>query len=158
MFTFRSHLPSPEATAAFAAALAPRLRGGDAILLSGTLGAGKSHFARALIRARLGDPGAEVPSPTFTLVQSYEADGVELWHADLYRLSSPEEVIETGLDEAFQTAICLVEWPDRLGDLAPPDALSLTLEMAQGDARRLVATGPARWAARLEGLVETGDA
>lgn len=138
-------------TAALAARLAPLLRAGDALLLSGPLGAGKSAFARALIRARLGDPGAEVPSPTFTLVQAYETPAGALWHADLYRLERPEEVRELGLVEAFGHALCLVEWPDRLGPLTPPGALRLDL-LPDGDGRRATFSGPAAWAARLEAL------
>ena len=91
------------------------LRAGDCVLLEGPIGAGKTHFCRALIRARLGRE-EDVPSPTFTLVQTYDAD-VEIWHADLYRLSHPDEALELGLEDAFASAICLVEWPERLGEL-----------------------------------------
>lgn len=157
-FTLRSTLPTPESTADLAIALAPRLGLGDTLLLSGDLGAGKSHFARALIRARLGDPAAEVPSPTFTLVQTYDAGDVEVWHADLYRLSGPEEVEEIGLADAFETAICLVEWPDRLGDLTPPGALTLNFRVAGETRRDLTAQGPDAWRARLRGLLDPADA
>lgn len=122
-------LPDDAATARLGQWLAPRLAPGDVILLEGPIGAGKSHLARALILARLGR-AEDVPSPTFTLVQTYEADA-EIWHADLYRLTHPDEVIELGLEAAFATAICLVEWPDRLGDLTPPDALHLRLAAAE---------------------------
>jgi tRNA threonylcarbamoyladenosine biosynthesis protein TsaE len=132
-------LPDPEATEALGRKLAGLTRAGDAILLEGPIGAGKSSLARAFIRARLGE-GEEVPSPTFTLVQVYDDHGTEIWHADLYRLTHPDEVWELGLDEAFQTAICLVEWPDRLGKHLPPDALHLRLE-ALGDGRRAVIHG-----------------
>ncbi|NEY90326.1 tRNA (adenosine(37)-N6)-threonylcarbamoyltransferase complex ATPase subunit type 1 TsaE [Tabrizicola oligotrophica] len=114
---------------------APRLGPGDCLLLEGPIGSGKSQFARALIQARLGR-AEDVPSPTFTLVQTYHAD-VEIWHADLYRLSHPDEVLELGLDAAFDTAICLIEWPDRLGSHAPPQALRLCFQ-AEGDGRRVV--------------------
>lgn len=126
-------LAGPDDTDRLATTLAPLLAAGDCLLLSGPIGAGKSHFARALIRARLGRM-EEVPSPSFTLVQTYP-DSPEIWHADLYRLSHPDEVLELGLDDAFATAICLVEWPDRLGRLTPPDALTLTLS-AEHDGRR----------------------
>lgn len=119
-------LADEDATSAFGAALADHLQAGDCVLLEGPIGVGKSHLARALIRARLGRV-EEVPSPTFTLVQTYQAEDVEIWHADLYRLSHPDEVLELGLDDAFASAICLVEWPDRLGGHVPPDALRIRL-------------------------------
>lgn len=145
------HLPTEADTAALAARLAPRLGPGDALLLSGPVGAGKSAFARALIRARLGDPAAEVPSPSFTLVQTYGDGAGALWHADLYRLSHPDEVAELGLPAAFEEAICLVEWPDRLGPFLPPGALRLDLA-PEGEGRRATFRGPPGWAPRLEGL------
>jgi tRNA threonylcarbamoyladenosine biosynthesis protein TsaE len=119
--------------------LATLARPGDVILLEGPIGAGKSSLARAFIRARLG-AGEEVPSPTFTLVQVYDDHGTEIWHADLYRLTHPDEVWELGLDQAFETAICLVEWPDRLGRHLPPDALRIKLE-AMGDGRLALVSG-----------------
>lgn len=134
-------------TALFASVLAADLRAGDCIRLEGDLGAGKSHFARALIRTRLGDPMAEVPSPTFTLVQSYEdAGGTAIWHADLYRLSAPEELDELGLDDALADAITLVEWPDRADNL-PDDALEIRLIADMDhDHRRITVKGDAdRW-------------
>jgi tRNA threonylcarbamoyladenosine biosynthesis protein TsaE len=145
-------LSSEAETAALAAQLAGRLAAGDTLLLSGPVGAGKSAFARALIRARLGDPGAEVPSPTFTLVQTYGEGAEALWHADLYRLSHPDEVAELGLLAAMEDAICLVEWPDRLGPLAPPSALLVELEPDGDEARRLTLSGAPSWATRLEAL------
>lgn len=143
----RIPLPSAEATATLGARLAPRLGPGDVLLLAGPIGAGKTHLARALIQTRLAAAGRmeDVPSPTFTLVQTYDAGGVEIWHADLYRLSHPDEAWELGLEAAFDTAICLVEWPDRLGRATPADALTLTLEDA-GTGRVAVLSGPDRWA------------
>lgn len=132
-------LPDPEATEALGRKLAGLVRPGDAILLEGPIGAGKSCLARAFIRARLGDQ-EEVPSPTFTLVQVYDDRGTEIWHADLYRLTHPDEVWELGLDQAFETAICLVEWPDRLGRHLPPDALTVRLD-AKGEGRQAVIAG-----------------
>lgn len=123
----------------FGAALAHLLRPGDTLLLDGPVGAGKSHVARAAIRALCGAE-TEVPSPTFTLVQVYDGPDCEIWHADLYRLTHPDEVWELGLDEAFQTAICLVEWPDRLGAHLPPEALRIRLEAA-GEGRRAQISG-----------------
>lgn len=137
-------------TAALGRALAALARPGDVLLLEGPVGAGKSHLARAFIRARAHDPGAEVPSPTFTLVQTYPdaQTGGEVWHADLYRLSDPGELAELGLDEAIDRAICLIEWPDRL-DMAPPEALRIRIEPLPDapDLRRITLSGnPARWA------------
>lgn len=126
------YLPDAEATSALGAWFAPRLQRGDCLLLEGPIGAGKSHFARALIQARLGR-AEDVPSPSFTLVQTYEAD-VELWHSDLYRLTHPDEALELGLDQAFGSAITLIEWPDRLGNAAPANALRLAFAL-QGEGR-----------------------
>lgn len=133
--------------------LARRLRhgfsAGDVLLLAGPIGAGKSCFARALILALLADHNAieDVPSPTFTLVQTYQAGDLEIWHSDLYRLTLPDEVAELGLFDAFETALCLVEWPDRLGDEAPISALSLTFELCEDpDQRNLRISGLAdKW-------------
>ena len=132
-------LPDEAATAALGARLAAVAKAGDCLLLSGPIGAGKSTLARAFIRARCG-VNEEVPSPTFTLVQVYEDGVTEIWHADLYRLSHPDEVWELGLDDAFTRAISLVEWPDRLGKHVPEGALHLTLE-AEGEGRRAVIRG-----------------
>jgi tRNA threonylcarbamoyladenosine biosynthesis protein TsaE len=137
--TLTLDLPTADETEVLGQKLAGLVRPGDAILLEGPIGAGKSCLARSLIRARLGRK-EEVPSPTFTLVQVYEAESGDIWHADLYRLTHPDEVWELGLDDAFETAICLVEWPDRLGGHLPPDALHVRLE-AHGDGRRAVVSG-----------------
>jgi len=131
-------LPDEAATTRLGVVLAQLLQQGDTILLAGSIGAGKTHLSRALIRARL-ERDEDIPSPTFTLIQTY-ATTPEIWHADLYRLSHSEEVLELGLDAAFDTAICLVEWPDRLGDLAPSDAISLTLSQ-ENEGRRADITG-----------------
>ena len=133
-------LGSASQTAALASALSPTLRPGDSILLAGGLGSGKTHFARALIQTRLAEAGRfeDVPSPTFTLVQVYSDHETELWHVDLYRLSGPDEVAELGLEEAFVRAVCLVEWPERLGNLIPDDALTLRFEMTSTPGERLV--------------------
>ena len=141
-------LGSPAATEALARAIAPHLGPGDMVGLSGGLGAGKSTFARALIAARLVALGRaeDIPSPSYTLVQTYDLDGVELWHADLYRLRSPAETAELGLEDAFATAITVVEWAERLGTALPARRLMLALELVPGndDSRRarLSATGP----------------
>jgi tRNA threonylcarbamoyladenosine biosynthesis protein TsaE len=145
-------LPDEAATTALGQLFAAHLQVGDTVLLSGAIGAGKSHFARAFIRARLGRI-EDVPSPTFTLVQTYEDAASDIWHADLYRLSHPDEVIELGLDEAFSTAICLIEWPDRLGPLAPKEAIRLTLSQS-GEGRRAELRGPTDAALRAELMAE----
>ena len=150
--TITLHLTATSAadTARIATRLGQGLKAGDVILLDGPVGAGKSVFARARIQSRLAELGRweDVPSPSFTLVQTYELDGITLWHADLYRLSDPQDCIELGLDQAFEDAVCLVEWAERLGPLIPPGALHL--QVAQGatpDMRELqFRTTNARWA------------
>jgi tRNA threonylcarbamoyladenosine biosynthesis protein TsaE len=157
--SLRLRLSGPDDTAAFARRLAPRLGAGDTLLLCGPLGSGKSHLARALIQTRLSAAGRveEVPSPTYTLVQEYADGPLRILHADLYRLSGPEDVIETGLDAAFGSALVLVEWPDRLGALTPPDALTLSLAEAEGGASRVAAlTGGPKWRALLADLARSG--
>ncbi|NDW32094.1 tRNA (adenosine(37)-N6)-threonylcarbamoyltransferase complex ATPase subunit type 1 TsaE [Salipiger sp. PrR007] len=152
MTTRALSLPSPDATGALAATLAPRLRPGDVLLLTGGIGAGKTHFARCLIQSLMDEP-EDVPSPTFTLVQVYDVPTGELWHSDLYRLSDPDQVVELGLTEAFDEAICLVEWPDRLQDLTPAAALSLSFEVTGDETRQVTLEWQdARWDSRLEGL------
>ena len=126
---------SQDALELIAASLAAMLRPGDAVLLSGPLGAGKSTFARALLRAACADPAMEVPSPTYTLVQTYDAPGLTLHHYDLWRLDGPESLAELGWDDA-RSGVVLVEWPDRLGACTPKAALHVTLAL-DGDARRL---------------------
>jgi len=129
--TRRLALADEAATTVAAAALARTLRPGDVVLLAGPLGAGKTTFARAVIRT-LTSADEEVPSPTFTLVQTYETTAGPLWHFDLYRLCDPEEVFELGWEDAVTGGIVLVEWPDRLGRLCPARRLELTLEPAAG--------------------------
>jgi tRNA threonylcarbamoyl adenosine modification protein YjeE len=149
-FPITLELPTEAATTALAERLAPRLAAGDALLLSGPIGAGKTHFARALIKARLRAAGRdeEIPSPTFTLVQTYDDGQAEIWHADLYRVASAAEL---GLDEAFRDAIVLVEWPDRLGQDAPRDALRLDFASGpdEGSRRVTLSSDDARWASML---------
>jgi tRNA threonylcarbamoyladenosine biosynthesis protein TsaE len=135
--------PDETATAILAATLAPRARAGDVILLSGPLGAGKTSFARAFIRARTNNPALDIPSPTFTLVQTYEARGGDIWHYDLWRAASLTDLEELAWDEA-RAGIVLVEWPDRLGPLAPPDALHITITL-DPPGRGITLIGPARW-------------
>ncbi|MCK8786475.1 tRNA (adenosine(37)-N6)-threonylcarbamoyltransferase complex ATPase subunit type 1 TsaE [Roseomonas sp. NAR14] len=149
-------LPDLAATHRLAARCASMLRPGDAVLLDGPLGAGKSEFARALLRALAGDPALEVPSPSFTLVQGYALPGgpagSAAHHLDLYRLAGPDEMAELGWEEARE-GIVLVEWPDRLGPLRPADALAITLAPlpADPDARLATLSG---WPDRLPALLD----
>jgi tRNA threonylcarbamoyladenosine biosynthesis protein TsaE len=140
-------LAAPDDTARLGRWLAGCLQPGDTVLLQGPIGSGKSHLARSVIQSWLGQM-EDVPSPTYTLVQTYGEGDAEIWHADLYRLSHPDEVIELGLDDAFGRAICLVEWPERLGHATPDSALRLTFSQ-DGGGRRVVLTGSAEWAERL---------
>lgn len=133
------------ALAAIAANLAPALRPGDIIALSGDLGAGKTTFARGILRG-LGWAG-EVPSPSFTLVQTYPTDPV-LWHVDLYRLATPGDADALGLDDAWDSAVVVIEWPERLGDRLPADALCLRLDGAGEVTRRLTWHLPPSWEGR----------
>ena len=133
-------LPDLESLGVLAGWVAARLRPGDAILLSGPLGAGKTALARALLRQLAGDPGLEVPSPSFTLVQSYETRLGWVHHFDLWRLDGPGGVAELGWDELAQD-IVLVEWPDRLGELRPAAALDVALCLLPGGARQAVLRG-----------------
>ncbi|WP_204353987.1 tRNA (adenosine(37)-N6)-threonylcarbamoyltransferase complex ATPase subunit type 1 TsaE [Yoonia maritima] len=144
-------LPNETDTVALASRIAPLLAPGDTLLLEGSIGAGKSAFARALIRARLGRM-EDVPSPTFTLVQTYEDPEGDIWHCDLYRLTHPDEVFELGLDEAFTTAICLIEWPDRLGNDAPENALKLALAAGDTEHSVQITTTP-EWHDRLKAVL-----
>lgn len=147
-------LPNETATQACAQDLAARLRPGDCLALVGDLGAGKTFFARAVIRAMMGDPAFEVPSPTFTLLQTYPAPLAEIWHYDWYRLEQPEELMELGWRDDPAARISLVEWPDRFAQEIPPHALGLRLESAGPEARRLTVEGDAAWSHRLQGWPE----
>lgn len=148
------HLPSADATQNLAQRIGAVLNPGDVLLLEGPIGAGKTHFARSLIQSLLPLP-EDVPSPTFTLVQVYEGTQSEIWHADLYRLTGPDEVVELGLTDAFEEAICLVEWPDRLAELKPDEALSLSFSITEDEGERLLelsANSP-RWRDIFESLL-----
>jgi tRNA threonylcarbamoyladenosine biosynthesis protein TsaE len=147
-------LPDAAATAALAAPLAPLARAGDVVALRGALGSGKTSFARAFIAARAGH-AVEVPSPTYTLVQTYELPDGAIWHFDLYRLARADDAIELDIDEAFATGISLIEWPERLGDLLPTQRLDLTLafeDAGRGAGRRARFAAGESWPVRLAGL------
>ena len=135
--------------------IALKVRAGDLITLTGDLGAGKTTFARAFIRAMLDDLTAEVPSPTFTLVQSYPTQRIEIAHFDLYRLNSPDELDEIGFDEAVTGGVALVEWPERAGDRLSGNRLDIALASGNPAATRTITLTPdAGWTARLTRLRE----
>ncbi len=140
-------LPDPAASAAFGAWLAGLVAPGDVITLAGPLGAGKTSIARGLLAA-LGLAG-EAPSPSFAIVQPYDPPEVRIpvLHIDLYRIDSPDEMAELGLDEAAQDSLLIVEWPEQAGPGYWPDALSLTINV-DGSGRRLTAQVPEAWRAR----------
>ena len=138
-------LADEAATLAAGARLATAARAGDVITLSGALGAGKTTLARGFIGA-LGHRG-DVPSPSFAIVQPYEDLDPPVWHVDLYRLEDPSELEELGLDAAAD-AVLLIEWPERVGEGAWPDALRLSLDQADPCYRSLTATLPAAWVNR----------
>ncbi|MDR3448800.1 MAG: tRNA (adenosine(37)-N6)-threonylcarbamoyltransferase complex ATPase subunit type 1 TsaE [Alphaproteobacteria bacterium] len=129
-------LPDLAATRALAARIAPTLRKGDCVALSGELGAGKTEFARALLQA-LGVTG-DIPSPTFTLVQGYDAGGLSIFHFDLYRLKSPDELDELGWDDALADGLVVVEWPERAGNRLPAQRLELRFIMTPAHARAVI--------------------
>lgn len=142
-------LADEAATMALGERLAGLARPGDVITLNGTLGTGKSTLARAFVRA-LTCPDEEVPSPTFTLVQTYETEVGDIWHFDLYRLEKPDDSFELGIEEAFAEGICLIEWPDRLGRLMPRARLDVDLSAgATAGVRRAVLTSHQAWDDRL---------
>ncbi|MGN6670999.1 MAG: tRNA (adenosine(37)-N6)-threonylcarbamoyltransferase complex ATPase subunit type 1 TsaE [Candidatus Nucleicultricaceae bacterium] len=146
-------LSSLSETEQFAEKLGKRLEQGDVVFLKGTLGAGKTAFARFLIQSLMGRD-MEVPSPTFTLVQVYEAPRLTLWHFDLYRLTTADEVWELGLEEALAEGASLIEWPERLGAFTMPHLLVMTLTpVDEHPESRLVTLEPSgRWVQKLEGL------
>ncbi len=142
-------LADEAATCRLAARVADAATVGDVIALIGGLGAGKTAFARAFIR-RLGDADEEVPSPTFTLLQTYECPPGTIYHFDLYRLERAEDALELGIEEAFADGITLIEWAERLDGLLPADRLEVRLAPgADAGARRATLTGHGYWRAKL---------
>ncbi len=145
-------LPDEAATAALARRISGLARAGDVIALTGDLGAGKTFFARAFIGE------ADVPSPTFTLVQIYErppgSPGPCIWHFDLYRLKQAREAIELDIEDAFAEGVSLIEWPERLGPLLPAERLDVALDfLPDPQARRVTLAGTGRWAGLLAEIV-----
>ena len=155
-------LPDVGATARLAGALSEHVRQGDVIGLAGALGVGKTTFARAFINTiarRGGAEEEEVPSPTFTLVQTYELPGLIVSHFDLYRIERPDEIHELGLDDAITDGVVLIEWPERLEDLLPADRLDIVLSAgSNSDERVAELTGYGDWAGRLAGIPENDSA
>jgi tRNA threonylcarbamoyl adenosine modification protein YjeE len=152
-FSFTVALEDEQATHRLMMDVAAALVAGDLITLSGDLGAGKTTFARALIRHLAGDERAEVPSPTFTLMQAYELPRFNIVHADLYRLSGPAELTELGFEDASEDAVTLLEWPDRAAGHLPPNRLDIafTLSPQQGETfRHARVTGYGTFAVRAE--------
>lgn len=147
-------LAGPDATERLAVRLAALLRLGDVVALRGDLGSGKTTFARALICA-LGSGDEEVPSPTFTLAQMYEARDFDIWHFDLYRLEKPEDAFELGIEDALADAACLIEWPERLGRYLPVDRLDVRLTFgSREDDRIAVLDGGGDWPQRLAEIAD----
>jgi tRNA threonylcarbamoyl adenosine modification protein YjeE len=146
--SFALSLADLAATDRLGAGIARRLRPGDILALEGPLGVGKTRLARAILAGLLGAE-IEVPSPTFTLLQTYETALGPLYHFDLYRLTQPEQAYELGIEEAFAGGISLIEWPQRLGGLLPPNRLDLSLDFASAaQARRATLTAAPIWADR----------
>jgi tRNA threonylcarbamoyladenosine biosynthesis protein TsaE len=143
-------LPDAAATLALGRRLGETLTPGDVVCLSGNLGAGKTTLARGAIEAWTG-LAEETPSPTYTLVQTYEGARGELWHVDLYRLKRPDDAWELGLEDAFADAACLIEWPERLEGQLPADRLDIQLK-PQGEGRSAVLLGRGAWRTRLDSI------
>jgi len=140
-------LPNLDATEALAGLIAPHLRAGDMLALTGDLGVGKTAFARALLHV-MGITG-DVPSPTFTLVQTYETKDLLISHFDLYRLKSPDELDELGWDDALVDGVTLVEWPERAANRLPEDRLVLNFTLASDGTRNCQIEKKGNWAKRL---------
>ena len=147
--TLYRNLSNLSATEKLANSLAPLLQKSDVITLYGELGAGKTSFARALIK-KLGYKG-EVPSPTFTLVQTYNIKSINVWHFDLYRILDPDELIELDIEEAMKQSVLLIEWPQRMGNRLPNNRLDIKLNYTENEISRMaIITGHGHWSSRLK--------
>src|ERR1700728_4954740 len=156
--SFSVTLSNEEATPRLAIDIAAALEPGALVTLSGDLGAGKTTFARALIRHLAGDDTIEVPSPTFTFLQTYELPRLTLVHADLYRISGTAELAELGFDDLSDGAVVLMEWPDRAAGFLPPDRLDIAFTLAPAlgpDVRYVRYLGYGTFAARAERIAFT---
>ena len=142
-----------EETQTWALKFSKVLEKGDVLALKGDLGAGKTTFSRFIIQ-NLNPTYTEIPSPTFTLVQTYETPKGLLWHFDCYRLTHPEESMEIGLEEAFHRGISLIEWPEKIAPFLPPSTLFLVFELHLG-ARTLKVFGNPLWGTRLHPIFST---
>lgn len=149
---FSTHLAlaSLDDTVALGARIAAHLRQGDAVALGGDLGAGKTTLARAILRALAVQES--IPSPTFTLVQTYQTPGLPVHHYDLYRIEDSREIDELGLFEALEDGAALIEWPERAGGRLPDDVLYLSLTMMDVQSRQAEISGPERWASAFQDL------
>ncbi|WP_342359488.1 tRNA (adenosine(37)-N6)-threonylcarbamoyltransferase complex ATPase subunit type 1 TsaE [Terrarubrum flagellatum] len=154
---WRLLLADERATAGLANELAGVLSAGDLLTLSGDLGAGKTTFARALIRALTGDPNEETPSPTFTLMQEYHGEHFPIIHADLFRIASGDELAELGWDEASEQALVIVEWPERAGDALTQERIDIRLDIAEDGSRIATITGAGGYVAKLARFRATGE-
>src|SRR5579872_3721748 len=155
--SFTATLPNEQATARLARDIAGALEPGDLVTLSGDLGAGKTTFARALIRFLAGDDAIDVPSPTFTLIQNYELPRFPLVHADFYRLSGAAELAELGFDDLPLGTVVLLEWPDRAAGFLPPDRFDITFTLAPQlglEARHARVTGYGAFASRTDRMTQ----
>lgn len=136
--SFIYNCPSEQATMALAKFLSEITRSGDVWALFGTLGMGKSVFSRAFIQNLF--PTEEVPSPTFTLLQTYPAPDFDIYHYDLYRLKSPEEIWELNIEEAMYSAVCLIEWPEKMGGYLPRDIFRVEISALESGGREIIIT------------------
>lgn len=137
-------ISSLEDTNNFTANLAKLITTGDVIALKGDLGAGKTTLAKYLIK-HLTHQEMEVTSPTFNLVQLYDAPNFTIWHFDLYRLKSPNELIEIGLDEALSSGVSIIEWPEIAANFLPQETLVITLSCGKNEQRMLSLEGHGKW-------------